>query len=41
MFRVIDAKRLGTDSVKELIGAADRQAAKTVQATTLFYELVL
>lgn len=41
MFRVIDAKRLGSDAVKELIGAEDKQAARSVIATTLFYELAL
>mmetsp|Transcript_11167 Transcript_11167/g.14129 ORF Transcript_11167/g.14129 Transcript_11167/m.14129 type:complete len:138 (-) Transcript_11167:565-978(-) len=41
MFGVIDAFRLGTDAVKELVGAQDRQAAKSILATTLFYELVL
>jgi len=32
MFGVIDAVRLGTDAVKDIIGAADRQAAKSVTA---------
>ena len=41
MFKVIDAVRLSTDAVKDLVGAKDRQAAKSVVATTLFYELVL
>jgi len=41
MFGVIDAMRLGTDAVKELVDAADRQAAKSIIASTLFYELVL
>lgn len=41
MFRVIDAKRLNTEAVKELVGSPDRQAAKTVIASTLFYELAL
>lgn len=41
MFKVIDAMRLGTDAVKDLVGSQDRQAAKSILATTLFYELVL
>ena len=41
MFRVIDAKRLRTESVKALIGSEDRQLAKSVLASTLFYELAL
>ena len=41
MFGVIDANRLGTDAVKDLVGAQDRQAAKSIIASTLFYELAL
>ena len=41
MFRVIDAKRLGTDAVKQLIGVYDTHSAKAVQAATLFYQLPL
>lgn len=41
MFRVIDAKRLRTDTVMELIGASDKSAAKAVTANTLFYSLDL
>lgn len=41
MFRVIDAKRLGTDAVKQLIGVQDTHSAKAVQAATLFYQLPL
>ena len=41
MFKVIDALRLGSEAVKELIGAQDKQEAKTLLASVLFYELVL
>ena len=42
LFRVIDARRLSTDALRELIGGGiDRQQAKSILATTLFYELNL
>lgn len=41
MFKVIDAKRLGSSSIMELIGATDKAAAKAVAANTLFYSLDL
>ena len=41
MFKVIDAVRLGSEAVQELVGASDRQAARRVLASTLFSELVL
>lgn len=41
MFKVIDARRLGSEAVQECIAAADRAAAKAVIANTLFYELEL
>ena len=41
MFNVIDAKRLGSQDVLELIGAEDRESAKKVLNSTLFYELEL
>jgi len=40
MFKVIDAKRLRSETVKEMVGG-DKQAAKAVLANTLFYELDL
>lgn len=41
MFSVIDAKSMPQEAVQELIGAADRDAAKCVLASTRFYELEL
>ena len=41
MFSVIDAARLGTEAIRQLVDAVDRQAAKSISASTLFYELVL
>lgn len=41
MFKVIDAHRVGTEAVKELVGAADKRAAREVTARTSFYELAL
>ncbi len=41
MFNVIDAKRLGSQNVLNLIGAEDRESAKKVLNSTLFYELEL
>jgi len=41
MFKVIDAKRLRSETVMDLIGATDKQSAKAVIANTLFYELAL
>jgi len=46
MFRTIDAKRLRAEPVSDLIGLSREQpdwktAAKSVMATTCFYELAL
>lgn len=42
LFRVIDARRLRTDALCDLVGGGiDRQSAKSILATTLFYELAL
>ena len=41
MFNVIDARRLGSQDVLDLIGAEDRDSAKKVLNSTLFYELEL
>jgi len=42
MFKVIDAKRLGSQQVKGLVGTDDcRETAKNILNSTLFYELEL
>lgn len=41
MFSVIDARGMPHEAVQELIGAADREAVKSVLASTKFYELEL
>ena len=41
MFSVIDAKRLSSDALKDLVGGGDRMTAKSVLSSTLFYELQL
>lgn len=38
---MIDAKRIRTDTVMELIGTGDKTTAKAVVANTLFYSLDL
>lgn len=41
MFKVVDAVRIRTEALGELLGAADLEATKTVLASVLFYELAL